>query len=70
MAGRADAVAIADGRPIVVFDWKSHVAPTAVDRQKCAGQLQEHVEAVGAPPGAVVHLTLRELNWIEGNAKR
>jgi len=68
MAGRADAVAVADGRPIVVFDWKSDVAPTSADRQTYAGQLLEYVEAVGAPRGAVVYLTLRELDWIDGKA--
>ena len=69
MAGRADAVAVADGQPIVVFDWKSDVAPTAADRQTYAGQLLEYMEAVGAPRGAVVYLTLRELDWIDGKAR-
>ena len=64
MAGRADAVAVTGGRPVVVFDWKSDVAPTAADRQTYAGQLLEYMEAVGAPRGAVVYLTLRELDWI------
>lgn len=70
MAGRADAVAIAGGRAAVVFDWKSDVAPTAADRQTYAGQLLEYMEAVGAPRGAVVYLTLRQLDWIEGSARR
>ncbi|MEA3153019.1 MAG: CRISPR-associated exonuclease Cas4 [Betaproteobacteria bacterium] len=69
MAGRADAVAVADGQPIVVFDWKSDVAPNAADRQTYAGQLLEYMEAVGAPRGAVVYLTLRELDWIDGKAR-
>jgi CRISPR-associated exonuclease Cas4 len=69
MVGRADAVAVADGRPVVVFDWKSDVAPTAADRQTYAGQLLQYVEAVGAPRGAVVYLTLRQLDWIDGTAR-
>lgn len=69
MAGRADAVAVLDGRPVVVFDWKSDVAPSAADRQTYRGQLVEYMEAVGAPRGAVVYLTLRELDWIEGSAR-
>jgi len=64
MAGRADAIALAGGRPAVVFDWKSDVAPSAAHRQAYAGQLLEYMEAVGAPRGAVVYLTLRELDWI------
>jgi CRISPR-associated exonuclease Cas4 len=69
IVGRADAVAVTDGRPAVVFDWKSDVAPTAADRQTYAGQLLEYMEAVGAPRGAVVYLTLRELEWIECEAR-
>ncbi|MCP3440667.1 exodeoxyribonuclease V subunit beta [Bradyrhizobium sp. CCGUVB14] len=64
-AGRADAVAIAAGRTVLAFDWKSDVAPTAADRQAYAGQLLQYLEAVGAPLGAVVYLTLGELDWIE-----
>ena len=69
MAGRADAVAFAGGQPVVVFDWKSDVAPSAADRRTYAGQLLEYMEAVGAPRGAVVYLTLRELDWIDGNTR-
>jgi CRISPR-associated exonuclease Cas4 len=65
MAGRADAIAVADGRPVVVFDWKSDVAPSAADRKTYAVQLLEYMEAVSAPRGAVVYLTLGELHWIE-----
>jgi len=65
MAGRADAIAVAGGRPLVVFDWKSDVVPSAADRQTYAGQLLEYMEAVDAPRGAVVYLTLRELDWID-----
>ena len=69
MAGRADAVAFAGRQPVVVFDWKSDVAPSAADRRTYAGQLLEYMEAVGAPRGAVVCLTLRELDWIDGNTR-
>jgi hypothetical protein len=67
MAGRADAILVTGGRPVVVFDWKSDVAPSAADRKAYAGQLLEYIEAVGAPRGAVVYLTLGELDWIHGN---
>lgn len=69
IAGRADAVAVVVGRPAVVFDWKSDVAPSPADRQTYAGQLLEYMEAVGAPRGAVVYLTLRELDWVDGNTR-
>jgi CRISPR-associated exonuclease Cas4 len=67
MAGRADAIAVTSGRSVVVFDWKSDVAPSAADRQAYAGQLLEYMEAVGASRGAVVYLTLGELDWIDGS---
>ena len=66
IAGRADAIALAGGRAAVVFDWKSDVAPTLADRQAYAGQLLTYMEAVGAPRGAVVYLTLGQLDWIDG----
>jgi CRISPR-associated exonuclease Cas4 len=70
MAGRADAIAVASGRPVVVFDWKSDVAPSAADRKAYAEQLLEYMEAVGAPRGAVVYVTHRELDWIDGDTRR
>ncbi|RWK68286.1 UvrD-helicase domain-containing protein [Mesorhizobium sp.] len=69
MAGRADAIAVADGRPAVVFDWKSDVAPTAAERQVYAGQLLEYMEAIDAPRGAVVYLTLSQMDWIDGGTR-
>jgi CRISPR-associated exonuclease Cas4 len=47
-----------------VFDWKSDVGPTAGDGQAYAGQLLQYLETIGAPRGAVVYLTLGELDWI------
>ncbi|EHR05616.1 UvrD-helicase domain-containing protein [Bradyrhizobium sp. WSM471] len=64
-AGRADALAVAAGLAVVAFDWKSDVAPTAADRQTYARQLLQYLDAVGAPRGAVVYLTLGELDWID-----
>ncbi len=62
--GRADAVAFSDGKPSLVFDWKSDVSPTDADRQTYAGQLLKYMTAIGATRGAVVYLTLRELDWV------
>ena len=45
-AGRTDAVAFAGGQPVVVFDWKSNVEPSAVDWRTYAGQLLEYMEAI------------------------
>jgi hypothetical protein len=52
-----------------VFDWKSDVAPTAAERQVYAGQLLEYMEAIDAPRGAVVYLTLSQMDWIDGGTR-
>lgn len=62
--GRADAVAFSGGEPAVVFDWKSDVSPTEADRQAYAAQLLKYMTAIGAKRGAVVYLTLRQLDWV------
>lgn len=62
--GRADAVVFSDAKPSLVFDWKSNVSPTDADRQAYAGQLLKYMTAIGAKRGAVVYLTLRELDWV------
>jgi CRISPR-associated exonuclease Cas4 len=54
LAGRADAVSVADGRVQVVLDWKSDVAPTARERAGYHGQLAEYLSATGAGCGALV----------------
>jgi len=64
-AGRADAAAYADGRPAVVFDWKSDVAPTPADRADYAAQLTEYLNVIGARRGAVVFMTLGQVQWVE-----
>jgi len=65
IAGRADAIAYADGQPVIVFDWKSDVAPTASDRQIYGGQLLEYLTAVGARRGAVVYMSMGQVQWID-----
>jgi ATP-dependent exoDNAse (exonuclease V) beta subunit len=64
LAGRADAVSVIDGRVQVVLDWKSDVAPTARDRAGYRGQLAEYLSATGAGRGALVYMSLGEVEWI------
>lgn len=64
VAGRADAVAVDDGRVIVVLDWKSDVSPTTNDRAGYAGQLGEYLAATGALRGALVYMSLGETDWV------
>jgi CRISPR-associated exonuclease Cas4 len=65
VAGRADALAIRDGKIDVVVDWKSDINPAASVRAAYVGQLRDYLEATGAGRGALVFLTIGEVVWIE-----
>ena len=68
MAGRADAVVVEDGRIEVVVDWKSDVNPTAQERAGYVGQLADYLAVTGAPRGAIVYMTRREVVWVRAMA--
>ncbi|MDB5577511.1 MAG: UvrD/REP helicase [Bradyrhizobium sp.] len=66
MAGRADAVALADDGSIeIVIDWKSDVAPAPAQLADHVEQLRLYLAATGAPRGALVYMTLGRVRWIE-----
>lgn len=65
VAGRADALAIREGRIEVAIDWKSDINPTANVRAAYGRQLRDYLGATGAERGAIVFLTLGEITWIE-----
>jgi ATP-dependent exoDNAse (exonuclease V) beta subunit len=69
LAGRADALAIADGDVIAVLDWKSDVAPSGEERLAYIGQLSEYLSATGARRGALVYMSLGEVVWVENNTR-
>jgi exodeoxyribonuclease-5 len=61
IAGLIDAIAYSsDGKPEVVFDWKSDVVPTAEKRQHHVAQVREYLSATGAKRGVVVYMTAGE----------
>ena len=64
LAGRIDAMVIENGKPTIVFDWKSDVAPTAEDMRDHAGQLSDYLRAAGAPRGAIVYMTTGVIRWV------
>ena len=66
LAGRADAVSIVGGQVRAVLDWKGDVAPSAKDRAGYRGQLAEYLEATGALRGALVYMSLGQIEWVEG----
>ena len=65
LAGRIDATAIEEGKPLVVLDWKSDVAPTDKDMREHAVQLRKYMDATGAPRGALVYMSVGEVRWLD-----
>jgi CRISPR-associated exonuclease Cas4 len=64
VSARSDAIALDEGVPFAVFDWKSDIAPTQGDRDTYASQLLEYLDLVGAEKGAVVYMTSGEVRWV------
>jgi ATP-dependent exoDNAse (exonuclease V) beta subunit len=64
-AGRADAVALKGNVLHAVLDWKSDVSPSPDDRSHHTAQLKDYLDAIGAPKGAIVYMSLGEVVWIE-----
>jgi CRISPR-associated exonuclease Cas4 len=64
IAGRADAAARADDGDLVVFDWKSDVAPSEANRSAYQQQLGQYLRVLGAQRGAVVYMTPGRIDWI------
>ena len=57
-AGTADAVVFGpDGRPQVVIDWKSDVAPSAAALDHYRAQIRAYLEVTGADRGLIVLAT-------------
>ena len=64
LAGRADAIAFADGRPEVVLDWKSDLQTSPAEHAGYLSQLADYVRAFGAARGVLVYLTRGEVVWL------
>lgn len=64
ISGRADAVAVREGRIEVVLDWKSDLAPTAAERAAHSAQVAAYVRVTGASRGALVYLSRGEVSWV------
>lgn len=64
LAGRIDAIALQEGQPSVVLDWKSDVAPSEQDMREHARQLSDYLTAIGAPQGALVYMTSGTIHWV------
>ena len=68
LSGRADALAIKNGRVEVAIDWKSDINPTSNVRSAYAGQLTDYLLATGAKRGMLAFLSLGEIAWVENPA--
>ncbi|UPK01438.1 UvrD-helicase domain-containing protein [Bradyrhizobium sp. 170] len=68
VAGRADALAIREGRVEVAVDWKSDVNPSSAVRNRYAAQLKDYLVATGARRGILAFLSLGEITGVENPA--
>ena len=69
VAGRADAVVYASSKPRIVFDWKSDVAPDTSARASYAGQIAQYANILGAERGAVVYMSLGQVQWVSQRSR-
>ena len=49
---------------LVVFDWKSDVAPSGRNRVAYREQLGQYLHVLGAQRGAIVYMTSGRIDWI------
>jgi CRISPR-associated exonuclease Cas4 len=64
IVGRADAVARTEDGSLVVFDWKSDVAPRETERSAYRQQLRQYLHVLGTQRGAIVYMTSGYIDWI------
>ena len=65
-AGIADAIAVSpDGKPLVVIDWKSDVAPTTEMLEHYRGQVRAYLDITDAERGLIVLATTGRVISVE-----
>ena len=64
VSGRADAVAYGSGKARVVFDWKSDAAPELGARSAYSNQIAQYMKVLGAELGAIVYMSLGQVQWV------
>lgn len=69
LAGRADALAVANNTVIAAFDWKSDISPSEEERLGHLAQLRAYLELTQAPRGALVYMSLGEVVWLQAASK-
>jgi ATP-dependent exoDNAse (exonuclease V) beta subunit len=68
LAGRADAVVVADDEIVGVLDWKSDAAPSPEKSSRYTRQISDYVRATGALAGAIVYVTTGDVLWVGDRA--
>jgi ATP-dependent exoDNAse (exonuclease V) beta subunit len=53
-----------EGKPLILFDWKSGVAPNVASYQHHAAQVKEYLELTGSSRGFVVYMTTGEVREV------
>lgn len=69
LAGRIDAVALENGRPSLVIDWKSDVAPTDRELELHLNQMVDYLVTCNAQRGALVYMSSGLVRFIERPVK-
>jgi len=65
-AGIADAISVSpDGKPLVVIDWKSDVAPTTEMLEHYRGQVRAYLDIIDAERGIIVLATTGRVIAVE-----
>lgn len=64
VSGRADAVSYGSAKPRIVLDWKSDIVPEPRARAAYASQIAQYVMVLGAERGAIVYMSLGQVQWV------
>lgn len=64
VSGRADAVSYGSAKSRVVFDWKSDIVPEPGAHTAYASQIAQYVKVLGAERGAIVYMSLGQIQWV------
>jgi CRISPR-associated exonuclease Cas4 len=64
IVGRADAVARTEDDGLIVFDWKSDVAPREAERSTYRQQLRQYLHVLGTQRGTIVYMTSGHIDWM------
>lgn len=68
VSGRADAVAYGAGKARVVFDWKSDTVREDRSGRTYSSQIAQYMKVLGAERGAIVYMSLGQIQWVSSSS--